>query len=190
MEPDVSATSVPHRLERLLVAARGEPGHHGGDGVSGEQVGRGEGVVGLEAHLGALDAEHPGPTDLDPSAAQRDGGILAAVAVGGPLGVVLALRARDLGDLGFHELGHHVEADGDRGGQQPFLHPLGEQHELVSHLARQPLGELAGDPGVAEVDQADAREDGQLRLALAVLRCCRLRAGVPLRRCRRGAVRR
>jgi len=108
------------------------------------------------------------------------------VAVSGPLGVVLAFRPGRLGDFGLHELGHDVEADGDRGRQQSFLHALGEQHQLLADLAGQALRQLAGDGRVVEVDQADARQDGQARLppVPAVLRCIPL-GGCGLARVRR-----
>lgn len=115
--------------------------------LGGEQVRRGERLVGLEVALPAAGAVHPGPAHRHPAPTERDGGVLVAVPVDGPIGVVLALRPGRLGHLGLHELGHHVEADGDRGRQEALVHALGEQHQLLAHLAGQPLGQLPTTAG-------------------------------------------
>lgn len=54
-------------------------------------------------------------------------------------------------------LGHHVEANGDGGGQHALRHVLREQQELVTHPRRRGIrASLRGDCGVIQVDQADA----------------------------------
>jgi hypothetical protein len=83
---------------------------------------------------------HPGPVDPDPPSAQGDGAVLAAVAHRHSLRVVLALGAGQLGDLDVHQLGHDLQADRGRGGQQPLGHARGEHSQVLVDPAGQPLG--------------------------------------------------
>jgi len=63
---------------------------------------------------------HPRSANLDAPAAQGHRAVLVAVALGGALRVVLALRPNDLVDLELHQLMHDAEADADAQRQQPL----------------------------------------------------------------------
>ncbi len=128
-----------HRLEPALIAPGRETGQHRGDHVAGEQIYRREGVIGLQVHLGVLDAAHPRTAHPHLPAAQDDLAVLTPVAITGPALVVTTLGAGHLGDLGFHELTHHVQADRHRRGQQALAHPSREALQLLAHLPRQTL---------------------------------------------------
>jgi hypothetical protein len=54
---------------------------------------------------------------------------------------VLALGAGEVGDLGSHQLGHDLQADRGRGGQQPLVHVLDEPGQVPVQAASQPLGQ-------------------------------------------------
>ena len=129
------------RLEPRGVAARGQPGEHRPDHVLGQQVGIGEGAVGLQLDLAALDAAHPRPLDAHPPAAERDRACLGAVTVNSALGVVTALLTGELGDLGVHQLAHHLQTDRRGGRQQPLAHVLSEPLEVAIDSAGQLLGQ-------------------------------------------------
>jgi hypothetical protein len=88
--------------------------------------------------------------------------------------VVLALGAGHLGDLGGHELAHDLQADGHRRRQEALSHSTGEEEHLVARLARQALGERDGELWVVEIDQANAWQDRQSRLAGALRGGCGL----------------
>jgi len=81
------------------------------------------------------------------------------VALGGPIGVVAALRADQVGDLGLHHLGHHLQPDRGRGRQQPLADVLGERGEMTV--------EDAGE-AVLQAEQAgrDERQAARLRRRL------------------------
>jgi hypothetical protein len=55
------------------------------------------------------------------------------------VGIVAAFGAGELADFGLDQLGHHLQADGGRGGQQPLAHVLGERSEVAVDAAGQPL---------------------------------------------------
>jgi hypothetical protein len=135
---------VADGLQGAPVAAARQARQHRGDHVVGQQVHRRERVVGLQAHL-TIDAvvvgdgAYPGPAHRDPPAPEGHLAVLAAVPVRGTVGVVAALRAGHLGDLGLDELAHHVQADGHRRRQQALAHLGSEHFELLAHLAGQPL---------------------------------------------------
>src|SRR6266545_2193968 len=61
--------------------------------------------------------------------------LLAAVPHRHPSRVVLALGAGQLGDLHVHQLGHDLQADRGRGGQQPLGHVRGEHGQVLVHPA-------------------------------------------------------
>lgn len=109
-----------------------------------------------------IDASHPGPAHIELATAQHHGAALAAVAVGGPVHlVVLALRPGHVGDLGLHHLDHDLEADGHGGGEQSFAHAGGEQRQLLAHLAGQSLGERLYELRIVQVDEPDPGQDRQ-----------------------------
>lgn len=122
---------VADGFERDRVAAGGDPGEHARDDALGQQVGRRQRRVRLERHLASRvivvgDGAHAGAAHRHAAAAKRDRAVLGAVPRRGAIGVVFALGASDRGDLGVHQLGHDLQPDGGRGGQQPFAHVLGE----------------------------------------------------------------
>jgi hypothetical protein len=63
---------------------------------------------------------------------------------------VFALGAGEVGDLGGHQLGHDLQADRGRGGQQPLAQVLGEPGQMPVQAAGQPLGQ----PQRGRVDQS------------------------------------
>jgi hypothetical protein len=91
--------------------------------------------------LVVADGSDSGPADRDPPATEGHGAVLAAVALGDPGRVVLALGAGEVSDLGRHQLGHHLQADRGRGGQEPFAHVLSEPGQMPVQAAGQPLGQ-------------------------------------------------
>jgi hypothetical protein len=135
---------VRARPGRRGLTARQHPGDH----PVGEQVSRGERVVGRQRQLVLIvaDGADPRAADRDPAPAEGDRAVLATVPLGGPSGVVLALGPREVGDLGLHQLGHDVKADRDRGGQQPFAHVLGEPGQMPVQTIGQPLGHPGASP--------------------------------------------
>ena len=148
------------RFQRGGVATGAQPSQHRRDGVLGEQVHGAEGVVGLQVQLRAADLTHPGPMHRQLAAAEHDRAVLGPVPVGAAGRVVLALGPGQLGDLGGHQLAHHLQADSDRGGEQALPHPRGEQLQLVADLTGQPLDQLALLQPV-QVDQPDPGQDRQ-----------------------------
>jgi hypothetical protein len=127
-------------LQASAVPAGRQPRQHPGDDALGEQVGGGEGGIGLQGQLaGAIGGADPGAANPKAPAAERHGALLGAVPVGGAGRVVLALGAGQLGHLRGHELAHHLQADRGRGGQQPLAHALGEQSQVGVDAASQPL---------------------------------------------------
>ena len=71
-------------------------------------------LVGRELNLGlAVSGPDPRPANLDATAAERHLAVLVTVTHGGPLGVVLALRADHVVDLLFHQLGQYPEPNAD-----------------------------------------------------------------------------
>jgi hypothetical protein len=76
-----------------------------------------------------------------PAGHRGHGAVLAAVALGDPGRVVLALGAGEVGDLGRHQLGHDLQADRGRGGPQALAQVLGEPGQLPVQAAGQPLGQ-------------------------------------------------
>jgi len=56
----------------------------------------------------------------------------------GPIGVVAALRAGELGDLGVHQLAHHLQPDGGRGSEEPLADVLGERGQMPVDQTGQP----------------------------------------------------
>ena len=57
---------------------------------------------------------------------------------------VLALGAGEVGDLGGHQLGHDLQPDRDRGGQQPLAQVLGEPGQVPVQAA----GQRSASPSV------------------------------------------
>jgi hypothetical protein len=91
--------------------------------------------------LVVADGADPRAADRDPPATQGHRAVLAAVALGDPGRVVLALGPSEVGDLGRHQLSHHLQADRGRGGQQPLAQVLGEPGQMPVQAAGQPLGQ-------------------------------------------------
>jgi hypothetical protein len=91
--------------------------------------------------LVVADRADPRAADRHPAPAEGHRAVLAAVALGDFSRVVLALRPREVGDLGLHQLGHHVQANRGRGGQQPLAHVLHELGQVPVQAASQPLGQ-------------------------------------------------
>ena len=77
-----------------------------------------------------------GRLDRHAPAAERDLAALVAVTHRGPVGIVPALRADDLVDLGLHQLVQHAEPDADAQRQQSLLRGAGELAERLLHRAR------------------------------------------------------
>ncbi len=104
-------------------------------------------LVRTQLHLGlAVRGPNPWPLYLDATAAERHLAILVTMPHGGPLLVVLALRAHDVVDLLLHQLGQHTEPDTDAQREQSlprcpnqlaqrFLHALRE-HGLIAGRLR------------------------------------------------------
>ncbi|MGH8887219.1 MAG: hypothetical protein ACRDYX_19010 [Egibacteraceae bacterium] len=103
-----------------LVPAGGQPGQHTRDDAVGQQIGRCEGVVGLEGDLTLVlsDAAHAGPADRQAASAQGDGAVVDAMPLRGSRRVVAAFGAGQTGDLGVHQLGANLQADRGRGHEQ------------------------------------------------------------------------
>jgi hypothetical protein len=131
------------RLEPDRVATGGQPAEHSGDHAVGEQIRRGERLIGRHGQfvLVVADRAHPRSAHADPAATKGHGAVLAAVPLGGPGRVVLALGSGEVGDLDFHQLGHDLQADRDRRGQQPLAHVFGEPGQMPVQSAGQPLGQ-------------------------------------------------
>ena len=87
--------SAADRLQAGRVAPGRQLGHHPLQRHRAQQLGRGEQLVGRHRHLGGpVGAAHPGAPHRHPAAAEGHRTVLAAVADGGAVGVVHALRAR------------------------------------------------------------------------------------------------
>jgi hypothetical protein len=91
--------------------------------------------------LVVADRRDPGPADRYPASTEGHRAVLATVALGRPSRVVLALGPCEVGDLGLHQLGHHLQTDRGRGGQQPLAHVLHEPGQMPVQAASQPLGQ-------------------------------------------------
>ena len=70
----------------------------------------------------------------------------------GPVRVVSALDAGQVGDLGLHHLGHHLQADRGRGREQPLTHMCGEGGEMAVDRA----SKLLWQPPLRRRDQPQA----------------------------------
>ena len=104
--------------------------------LSGSRVG--EVLIGRKRHLAlAVGAAHPRALDRNPPSAERDLAVLVAVADRGALGVVLALRADDLIDLGLHQLAQHAEPDTDAQREQTLLRRSDELAQRLLNARRQ-----------------------------------------------------
>jgi hypothetical protein len=95
--------------------------------------------------LVVTDRAHPQSAHADPAATKGHGAVLAAVPLGGPGRVVLALGAGEVGDLGVHQLGHDVQADRKRRGQQPSRRCSANPGQMPVQAAAQPLGQPERD---------------------------------------------
>jgi hypothetical protein len=56
---------------------------------------------------------------------------------GDSIGIVLALRADNVDDFLFHQLGEHAQPDADAQGEQPFLRRADQLPERLLHARRQ-----------------------------------------------------
>jgi hypothetical protein len=98
----------------------------------------GEVFVGLQRQLVlAVDGPSPRPADLDPPATERDRPILVAVANRDSVRVVPALRAHDVVDLRFHQLGQYAEPDADAQREQTLLRCPDQLAERLLHALRE-----------------------------------------------------
>ena len=109
------------RLESGRVATGGELGEHPLQRQLTEQLGRSEELVGghTPPHR-ANSRPDPRAADPHPPAAEGHHALLAAVAHGGPVGVVAALGADQLGDVLGHQHLHDLEARPYRKREQAF----------------------------------------------------------------------
>ena len=134
------------RLTGPRVAARRDAGQHPLEHHVGELVTRREVRIGAQLDLAlAVGGPGPRPADRHPAAPERDLAALVAVADRGAVGIVAALRADDLVDLGFHDLVQHAQPDADAQRQQPFLRRAGQLTQRVLHPLRQPLDAACAD---------------------------------------------
>ncbi len=102
---------VPDRLKPVPVAAGGQPGQHAFQRHAAQHLGRGEQLVGRQAHLTvAVGGAYPWSAYRHPPAAQRHRAVLVTVAHRGPVGHVLALRPDQRRDVGVHHRVHHLHA--------------------------------------------------------------------------------
>ena len=131
------------RLPGAGEAPRGDAGEHLLEHHPSERIAVGEVAVGGEADLlGAVGASDPGAFDCHPAAAERHLALIVAVAHGASLGIVTALRADNLIDLGLHQLAQHAEADPDAERQQPLLRLPSKLSQRLSNLLWQVLEAL------------------------------------------------
>jgi hypothetical protein len=143
----------PYRLQPSTVAAGGQPVQHPVQGGLGEQVPAGEVAEAPQFHFLASLGPSPRLLDTDPPATQGQLPVLTAVAIAGPLGIVLAARAHQQGDLLLEDLVHHGQADADAEGQQTLAGALAQLGEGDGDSLRKREGRLlAGD-----ADQARTR---------------------------------
>ena len=128
----------PDRLLRAPVAAGRDAGEHPLEHDPRERVTVGEMRVRLQWQLAAtVDAADARSFDLHASAAQRHLARLVPVTYRAPLPVMAALRAHDLDDLFFHQLGQHSQADTDAEREQPLLRSTDQLAERFLHPDRQ-----------------------------------------------------
>jgi hypothetical protein len=139
------------RLAGRTVAAGGQPGQHPLHDDLAEQVVGGEGGVGVEGELVAVNGARPWPVDRHPPPAQHHRAWGAAVPAGSPPGLLGVLGADLGGQLGLHQLGHHPQPDGHAHGQQPLLGAAGD----VGHGQAQLVGQLGQVRGILAVGEAD-----------------------------------
>jgi hypothetical protein len=122
------------RLTGPRIAARRDAGQHPLEHHVGELITRREMRIGVQLDLAlAVGGPSARPADRHPAAPERDLATLMAVADRGTIGIVSALRADDLVDLGFHDLVQHAHAhaDADAQRQQPFLRRAGQLTQRV-----------------------------------------------------------
>ena len=130
------------------LAGPGEPacrdaGEHLLEHDARERVAVGEVRVGPKRHLvPAVSRPRARTLHADATATQGDLAGLVAVAHRCAVGVALALRAHDPGDLGLEHLGQHTEPDADAQRKQPVLRGVDQLAQRVLHARRQ--RQLAG----------------------------------------------
>jgi len=84
-------------------------------------------LVASKRHLAlSIGAANPRAIDPNSPATERHRALLVAVPAGGAVGVMLALRADHLVDLGGHQLVHDAEPDADREREQALPRCSGE----------------------------------------------------------------
>jgi hypothetical protein len=121
-----------------------------------QQLAPGERRPGLKRDLtAAVGGTYPRLVDGDHAVAQGHLGGLAAMAHGSALGIVLALRAGDLADLG-KQLAEDVQTDIDDGGEQSVARCEDFQ------LAFDPRGERRRQSSCLEVDQPESGHESQI----------------------------
>jgi hypothetical protein len=141
-------------FERDRILPGRDAGQHLPGDLLGQQVGVGERRIRAQRRLGGLvtDGAHAWAGDRQPPSAKGDRAVLGAVTGVGAAGVVAALDAGELGDLGLHHLGHHLQPDRGRRGEQPLTHMLGESGEMAVDRP----GELGWQPPLGGRDQLQA----------------------------------
>ena len=131
-----------HVLADGLARAREPPGRDAGEHLlehhPAQRVTVSEVRVGDQPDLSAaVCGPHTRPLDTHAPPAERDLASLVAMANRGAVGVALALRAHDVVDLLFHQLGEHAEPDADAQRQQAFLRCADQLAQRFLHAAGQ-----------------------------------------------------
>jgi len=131
-----------HALADGLARAREPPRRDAGEHLlehhPAQRVTVSEVRVGDQPDLSAaVRGPHTRPLDTHAPPAERDLASLVAMTNRGALRVALALRAHDVVDLLFHQLGEHAEADADTQRQQPFLGCADQLTQRFLHAAGQ-----------------------------------------------------
>jgi hypothetical protein len=93
--------------------------------------------------------------------------VLGAVTGVGALSIVATLDAGQVGDLGLHHLGRHLQADRGRRGKQPLTDMCGERGEMTVDRA----SELLWQPSLGTGDQLQAT----VTVVVVAGRCGRVR---------------
>ena len=144
------------RLTRPGEAPRRDAGKHLLQHDPGQRITVGEVRIAGQRHLAlAVDGPDARALDRDAPAAERDLAGLVAVAHRSAVRVALALRADDIVDLLFQQLGQHAEPGRDAQRQQPLLrcpdqfaqrllHTRGQHGLLRGHGGRDRHGLLHG----------------------------------------------
>jgi hypothetical protein len=137
----------PDRFETCPIAAGRETGEHASYDAVGEQVSGARGLIARERELRlAVGTPNARPSDRQTPATESDRTCLAAMAIGRPIGAVLALWTRQSVDLAPHQLLEDFEADRGRGGEKALAHVRREGGQMssqaIGQLDRQRMDQL------------------------------------------------